>query len=58
MDTTMPADEAFQGLLRQGVIVRSGEALGFPTYIRVTVGNKEQNDRFLKALEQLLEMKG
>jgi histidinol-phosphate aminotransferase len=40
------------------VIVRSGEALGFPTYIRVTVGNKEQNDRFLKALEQLLEMKG
>jgi histidinol-phosphate aminotransferase len=58
MDITMPADEAFQGLLRQGVIVRSGEALGFPTYIRVTVGNKEQNDRFLKALEQLLEMKG
>lgn len=58
MDTTMPADHVYKGLLRQGIIVRSGEALGFPTYIRVTVGKKEQNDRFLKAFEKLLTTKG
>ncbi|MBA4602558.1 histidinol-phosphate transaminase [Thermoactinomyces mirandus] len=58
LDTTMPADDVYQELLQQGIIVRSGAALGFPSYIRVTVGNEEQNKRFLYAFRKLLEMKG
>ncbi|MGA8943852.1 MAG: histidinol-phosphate transaminase [Thermoactinomyces sp.] len=58
LDTGMPADEVYQGLLQQGIIVRSGAALGFPTWIRVTVGSEEQNRQFLLALRKFLQMKG
>ncbi len=58
MNTGMPADEVYQDLLRQGIIVRSGTALGFPSYIRVTVGSEEQNKRFLHAFGKFLQMKG
>jgi histidinol-phosphate aminotransferase len=40
-------------LLRRGVIVRAGYPL-LPTSIRVTVGTREQNERFVRALEQSL----
>ncbi|GAA4708968.1 histidinol-phosphate transaminase [Brevibacillus fulvus] len=46
--------ELFQKLLRQGIILRSGAALGYPGYQRITVGNAEQNERVLKALEELV----
>jgi len=55
LDTGRPADEAFQFLLHRGVIVRSGRALGYPTFIRVTVGTEEQNRRFLDALAEFVE---
>ena len=55
LDTGRPADEAFQFLLHRGVIVRSGKSLGFPTFIRVTVGTEEQNRRFLEALGEFVE---
>jgi histidinol-phosphate aminotransferase len=51
------SDEAFQYLLERGVIVRSGTALGFPDYLRVTVGKKEENDAFLTALGSFIEEK-
>ena len=51
LDTKQPAEEAFQFLLQQGVIVRSGQALGYPTYIRVTVGTAKQNQRFLRSFK-------
>jgi histidinol-phosphate aminotransferase len=54
LDTGKPADEVFQSLLQQGIIVRSGQALGYPTHIRVTVGSPEQNARFLDALAACL----
>ncbi|MBA4496053.1 histidinol-phosphate transaminase [Paenactinomyces guangxiensis] len=57
-DTGFPANEAFDYLLRQGIIVRSGQALGFPTYIRVSVGTEEQNSRFLEAYALFLKEKG
>ncbi|WP_213583217.1 histidinol-phosphate transaminase [Paenibacillus sp. J2TS4] len=49
-----PAAEVFNGLLRQGFIVRGGHQLDFPTKIRVTVGSQEQNEKFIQALEQVL----
>ena len=37
---------------RAGVLVREGEALGYPGWSRVTVGNSEENDRAIEALGQ------
>lgn len=47
------ATEATETLLSQGYIVRSGDALGTPGYIRVTVGTAVQNDGFFKAFDTL-----
>ena len=37
---------------RGRVLVREGEALGFPGWSRVTIGNREENDRVIGALGQ------
>lgn len=42
------------GLLERGVVVRAGDALGGPGHLRVTFGTREENDRFLTALDELL----
>lgn len=52
-DVKRPASQVFDGLLRKGVITRAGHKM-YPTYIRVTVGSPEQNDKFVHALEQVL----
>jgi histidinol-phosphate aminotransferase len=41
-------------LLRNGVIVRSMEGYSLPTYIRVTVGTRQENSRALQALAEVL----
>jgi histidinol-phosphate aminotransferase len=46
--------EVFEGLLRRGVIVRTGDIFGLPTHLRVTIGTAEQNERFLQALRAVL----
>jgi histidinol-phosphate aminotransferase len=48
-------DDVFQYLLERGVIVRSGNALGFPTSVRITVGSKEQNEKIISLLEQFVQ---
>ncbi|NLC07978.1 MAG: histidinol-phosphate transaminase [Syntrophomonadaceae bacterium] len=51
--------EVGQRMMRAGVIVRPGNIFGYPEYIRVTIGTKEQNERFIKVLRQVLtELKG
>lgn len=37
---------------RTGVLVREGEAIGYPGWSRVSIGNSEENDRLLAALVQ------
>ncbi|MFV9510255.1 histidinol-phosphate transaminase [Tepidibacillus sp. LV47] len=54
VDLKRPADPIFQKLLERGIIVRSGVALGFPTSLRITVGNSEQNQRVLQVLAKVL----
>ncbi|MBC8137450.1 MAG: histidinol-phosphate transaminase [Fibrella sp.] len=54
VDTKQPCREVFTALLKQGVIVRTGDVFGLPTFLRVTVGTATQNDRFLKSLEDVL----
>jgi len=55
VDTGKNGNDIFNALLRKGVIVRSGVALGFSTGIRVTVGSTEQNETFIKAFREVLE---
>ncbi len=54
VDVQRPAELVFDALLRKGIIVRGGHQLGFPTYLRVTIGSSEQNEKFITALEQVL----
>ena len=42
------------GLAERGVIVRAGTALGQEGWMRVTYGTRQENDRFLAALDQIL----
>jgi histidinol-phosphate aminotransferase len=42
------------GLAERGVIVRAGKALGQEGWMRVTYGTRQENDRFLAALDQVL----
>ncbi len=47
-------DAAYEALLERGVIVRSGDGLGMPNRLRVTIGTREDNAAFLAALDELL----
>ncbi|MEX2107476.1 MAG: histidinol-phosphate transaminase [Solirubrobacterales bacterium] len=47
--------EIVSGLAEQAIAVRAGTPLGGPGHIRVTYGTSAENDRFLAALEQLLD---
>jgi histidinol-phosphate aminotransferase len=51
------ADEAavLAGLAEHEIAVRPGKALGGPGHIRVSYGTVEENDRFLRALSDLLD---
>jgi histidinol-phosphate aminotransferase len=46
--------EVLRGLAERGVIVRAGTALGQAGHLRVTYGTREENDRFLRALDEAL----
>jgi histidinol-phosphate aminotransferase len=56
IDVGEPADDVFEKMLRQGVIVRSMRAYGYPHYIRVNVGLEKENRRFVQALETVLQL--
>jgi histidinol-phosphate aminotransferase len=43
-----------QRLLQRGILVRTGEVFGMPTYLRVNTGTPEQNARFVEALADAL----
>ncbi|PLS16344.1 histidinol-phosphate transaminase [Bacillus sp. M6-12] len=53
----MDSDEVFQFLLEKGYIVRSGRALGFPGWIRVTVGSQQQNEGIIQQMKSLLAVR-
>ncbi|HCP53940.1 MAG TPA: histidinol-phosphate transaminase, partial [Pseudomonas sp.] len=44
----------YQGLLREGVIVRPVANYGMPNYLRVSIGLPAENARFLEALAKVL----
>jgi histidinol-phosphate aminotransferase len=55
VDVNMDARKVFTALLREGVIVRSGDIFDHANHIRVTVGTPEQNKRFIISLEKVLK---
>jgi histidinol-phosphate aminotransferase len=54
IDVKQPADQIFEKMLRQGVIVRSMRSYGYPTYIRINIGVESENKRFVSALKTVL----
>jgi histidinol-phosphate aminotransferase len=55
IDFKKNSEEVFQAFLRKGIIIRPGKVWGYPTFARVTIGKMEDNQRFIKALKQILK---
>lgn len=53
VDIGQDAAPIYQGLLREGVIVRPVANYGMPNHLRVSVGLPEENARFLRALSTI-----
>ena len=45
------AEAAYTDLLRRGIVVRSGDKLGLPNFLRITIGTPEQNLELIAAIE-------
>ena len=54
IDLKRNAEDLYNRLLREGVIVRPMGGYGLKNYIRVTVGLPEENKRFIQALKKVL----
>ena len=54
LDSGRPAKEMFDALLRRGIIVRTGDPFGMPSWLRVTIGAPAMNERFISALREIL----
>lgn len=54
IDMGTDAVQAYEALLREGVIVRPVGVYGLPNHLRVTVGLPDENARFVDALRKVL----
>lgn len=52
IDLKKPADDLFMALLKQGVIIRPLNSFGLPEAVRVSIGTKEQNKKFVAVLQR------
>ncbi|GMT42026.1 MAG: histidinol-phosphate aminotransferase [bacterium] len=50
--------KVFSGMLKLGVVVRPMDVYGLPEFIRVTIGKKEQNAKFISVLTKVLGKNG
>jgi len=48
------AERAYEDVMRRGIVVRSGDKLGLPHYLRITIGTAAQNAAVVDALTALL----
>ncbi|MBP6965630.1 MAG: histidinol-phosphate transaminase [Armatimonadetes bacterium] len=55
-DTKKQCRPLFEEMLRRGVILRTGDIFGMPTWFRVTIGTQEENERFVTALREVLTL--
>jgi histidinol-phosphate aminotransferase len=54
IDTRRPARDVYGGLLRRGILVRSGDVHQCPTWVRVSIGSPEEMQRFEAAFVAVL----
>lgn len=54
VDVQRDAELVFQQLLRQGVITRPADVMGFPTSLRISVGTPRECRLLLRALDEVL----
>ena len=47
------AEALREHLLRSGILVRAGRAVGFPGHLRISIGTRLQNERLLAALDRV-----
>ncbi|MGQ9630944.1 MAG: histidinol-phosphate transaminase [bacterium] len=57
-DTGRDGNSVFQDLMREGIIVRPMGGYGFPTFIRVTIGATDENEKLILALKKVLFQEG
>ncbi|MFA4982033.1 MAG: histidinol-phosphate transaminase [Candidatus Omnitrophota bacterium] len=57
IDAKADCKKVFASLLKEGVIVRDMKAWGFDTLIRVTIGTRKENEKFIRALKKVLSRK-
>ncbi len=48
------ATHAYEALLEHGIVVRSGDGLGLPGYLRITIGTKRENEILIRVLDALV----
>ncbi len=58
IDVKGDATALYESMLHKGVIVRSMAAYGYPDFIRITVGTRAENERFVTALADCLSTLG
>jgi len=54
VDLGMDAQVVFKKLLERGVIIRPGNIWNLPNHARITIGTMEQNEKFIKALKEVV----
>jgi len=54
LEVPVGATRAYEELLARGIIVRSGDALHMPGYLRITIGTEQENRLLIEAIEELL----
>ncbi len=52
IDTERDARAVYESLLAQGVIIRAMDTYGLPRHIRVTIGTKPENHKFIQAFKK------
>lgn len=55
IDVETDSNWVFNELLKKGIIIRTGDIFNLPTFIRVTIGTRIQNKKFLDELAQILK---
>jgi histidinol-phosphate aminotransferase len=50
------AQQVYQALLREGVIVRPIASYELPEYLRITIGRGDDNRRVMRGLDKVLNL--
>jgi histidinol-phosphate aminotransferase len=58
IDVGGDAKKLYEHMLHKGVIIRPMLAYGYPSFIRITAGQEQENQRFIKALAESLQELG